>query len=493
MNCRIIALLIFICSSAALFGQKDKKITEATVTRSGVEGKVHFLASDEMRGRDTPSPELNMAARFLATNLMQSGVKMAPGADSYLQPVSMVMSTPPSSGSFAVGDSVFDFKRDMIMLSGGAVSLNAGIVFAGYGSDEDFESLDVAGKIVVTKAGVKGDPNARAAFREGVAKAQRAQDKGALAIVELYNFPQPTWKLLQYYLSSRKVALDMGEEDDETFPRIWLEDLSNEKAGYITPYAGMARLEIAGAVEEKFTTYNVVGVVEGTDPKLKEEYVIYSAHYDHVGVGEANAEGDSIFNGTRDNAIGSMTVLEAAQNIAKNPTKRSSLFIFFTGEEKGLLGSEWYTSHPMLPLEKMVYCFNSDNAGYNNTEIITIVGLNRTSVANELITAGKAFGLEVNDDPVPDQNLYDRSDHVNFAREGIPALMFTLGITDFDDQVLKYYHQQADNPDSVDYDYLYKFTQAYVYACRLIGNKKETPVWTAGDKYEEAGKALYGK
>jgi Zn-dependent M28 family amino/carboxypeptidase len=255
----------------------------------------------------------------------------------------------------------------------------------------------------------------------------------------------------------------------------------------------MARLEIAGAEEEKFTTYNVVGMVEGTDPKLKEEYVIYSAHYDHVGVGEANAEGDSIFNGTRDNAIGSMTVLEAAQNIAKNPTKRSSLFIFFTGEEKGLLGSEWYTSHPMLPLEKMVYCFNSDNAGYNNTEIITIVGLNRTSVANELITAGKAFGLEVNDDPVPDQNLYDRSDHVNFAREGIPALMFTLGITDFDDQVLKYYHQQADNPGSVDYDYLYKFTQAYVYACRLIGNKKETPVWTAGDKYEEAGKALYGR
>lgn len=237
---------------------------------------------------------------------------------------------------------------------------------------------------------------------------------------------------------------------------------------------------------------NVIGIVEGTDPELKDEYIIYSAHYDHVGTHPSNVPGDSIFNGARDNAVGSTTVLSMAENLAKYPTKRSALFIFFTGEEKGLLGSRYYVENPVLPLNQMVYCFNSDNAGYNDTSIATIIGLPRTTAEQHIKDAATAFGLTAVDDPAPEQGLFDRSDNVSFARKGIPSPTFSLGFRSFSGDVTKYYHQPGDEANTLDYDYLLKFFQAYVLAGRSIADDKETPTWVKGDKYEAAGKALYG-
>ena len=236
---------------------------------------------------------------------------------------------------------------------------------------------------------------------------------------------------------------------------------------------------------------NVIGIVEGTDPKLKDEYIIYSAHYDHVGVHKSNDPNDSIFNGARDNAVGVTTVLSMAENLAKHPTKRSALFILFTGEEKGLLGSRYYVKNPVLPLDQMVYCFNSDNAGYNDTSIATIIGLARTTAEKHIKKAAQTFGITAVDDPAPEQGLFDRSDNVSFAAKGIPAPTFSLGFRSFSGDVTKYYHQPGDEAHTLDYDYLLKFFQAYVLSGRLIGNDPETPFWTSGDKYEAAGKALY--
>ena len=238
---------------------------------------------------------------------------------------------------------------------------------------------------------------------------------------------------------------------------------------------------------------NVIGVVQGTDPDLKNEYIIYSAHYDHVGIGTPDESGDKIYNGARDNAVGTTTVLAMAQNMAKYPTKRSALFILFTGEEKGLLGSSYYVENPVLPLNQMVYCFNSDNGGYNDTSLATIIGLTRTTAAQNIKDAAATFGLTAIDDPAPEQGLFDRSDNVSFAAKGIPAPTFSLGFHSFDGDVTKYYHQPGDHADNIDYDYLEKFFRAYVLAGRNIANDPETPFWTAGDKYEEAGKKLYNK
>lgn len=232
-------------------------------------------------------------------------------------------------------------------------------------------------------------------------------------------------------------------------------------------------------------------MVEGSDPKLKDEYIIYSAHYDHVGIGKPNAQNDSIYNGARDNAVGTVTVLSAAKSIAKRPTKRSALFILFTAEEKGLLGSRWYVENPVIPLNQMVFCFNSDNGGYNDTSLATVVGLNRTTEGDLIRKAVGEFGLKAIDDPVG--GFFNRSDNVHFARKGIPAPTFSLGFTAFDDEIGKYYHQTADNPDNLDYNYLEQFFRAYVLSCRYIGNSDSTPFWTEGDDYYEAGKQLYNK
>jgi aminopeptidase YwaD len=238
---------------------------------------------------------------------------------------------------------------------------------------------------------------------------------------------------------------------------------------------------------------NVIGIAEGTDPKLKNEYIIYSAHYDHVGIGTPDESGDTIYNGARDNAVGTTTVLSMAENLVKYPTKRSALFILFTGEEKGLLGSSYYVDHPVLPLNQMVYCFNSDNAGYNDTSVATIVGLERTTAAGHIKNAATAFGLRATDDPAPEQGLFDRSDNVHFAKKGIPAPTYSLGFTSFDGDVTKYYHRPGDEAETLDYDYLYKFFSSYVLAGRLIANDPVTPFWVKNDKYEMAGKELYNK
>ena len=173
--------------------------------------------------------------------------------------------------------------------------------------------------------------------------------------------------------------------------------------------------------------------------------------------------------------------------------KRSALFVLFTAEEKELVGSRYLANNPIIPNEQIVFCWNSDNGGYNDTTISTIIGLERTTAAQYIKDANVAFGLTAIDDPAGEQGLFDRSDNVSFARKGIPAPTYSLGFRAFDAEIMKYYHQPGDNPNTVDYDYLEKFFKSYVYASRLIGNAAETPFWLPGDKYYETGLELYGR
>jgi hypothetical protein len=487
-----VILVILIAGSAA--GQSHKKVIDKGITIQTVTQHVQQLASDEWLGRDTPSPGLDSAAAYIARNFSQWGVESLPALGGYYQIVKMKSSVPSTDGHFAIKDSVFNLENQMLQLSDGQVDISAGVVFVDYGSREDFEAADVKGKIVIARSGTKSALTVRNIFIAGREKAALAAENGALALVELYNSPQTKWKILQYYIRNRDVSLDFEnemEEKDPNIQRFWLEDMDNSRLAYLKDYTGSAVLVVKGGGETRFNSQNVVGFVPGTDPLLKSEIVIFSAHYDHVGTGKPNEQGDTIYNGTRDNAIGTMTVLEAARIIAANPLKRSSLFILFTGEEKGLLGSEWYVNHPEIPLNEVVFCFNSDNAGYNDVTKATVIGLNRTTAGPIITKAAAVYKLETIDDPMPDQNLFDRSDQVSFARKGVPAIMYSMGITSFDEEINKYYHQAADNPDSVDYKYLLKFTKAYVLAASEIGNAAIKPVWIEGDKYFDAGEKLY--
>ncbi len=490
-------MLMFSCTAtkqvsnaAELKGDKDQRITESTVDLNDIKAHIHYLASDEMRGRDTPSPELNIAARYLSTSLMRYGVKPAPGCKDYLQKVPMKNIIPADTGTLSIGASQLDLLTDFIMLDGENLELSAPTIFLNRGTEKDYEGIDVNGKIVVTSCGFDGQKSPQEWFYSAQQKQALSKQKGAVAHIEIYKSAQIPFYFLTRFFTGPAIVVDEGTAD--SLPMFWVSAEDTTAIVSLKEGKTPCNIFVDGMSEEEIETYNVVGVVEGSDPKLKEEYIIYSAHYDHVGVGRA-IEGDSIYNGARDNAVGSVTVLSAAENIAQNPTKRSALFVFFTGEEKGLLGSQYYADNPAIPLDKVTYCFNSDNAGYNDNSVATIIGLERTEARNLIEKACSTYGLKAIKDNMPEEGLFDRSDNVNFARKGVPAPTFSLGITAFDETINTYYHQPADGPNTLDYDYLFKFFKSYVYACRLIGNTDQSVFWKTGDKYYEAGKELYGK
>ncbi|MEO1096244.1 MAG: M28 family peptidase [Bacteroidota bacterium] len=473
--------------SLSIQGQDEASITLETLSQSAIEEHIYFLASDELKGRETGSPEIDIAAEYLATTLRRFGVQPVPGAqEGYFQAVELETVQPAASKRLILGDFT---TENVLVMSGSNMERSMEAVFVDHGLEKDYENKDVAGKLAVALVGKEGANDPNSSFGLAGSKRAIAKRKDAVGLIEINTFGAGIWYRFINYFGRASTQVKAEEAGD--FIHLWLQDEDERLQTAAKKKKAIAEISVAGMSRTLMAAKNVVGMVEGTDPELKNEFVIYSAHYDHIGIGQPNAEGDSIYNGARDNAVGVVTVLSAAESIAKNPTKRSALFILFTAEEKGLLGSKWYAEHPLIPMNQMVYCFNSDNGGYNDTSVATIIGLERTTVADHIKAACKEFDLEAIDDPAPEQGLFDRSDNVSFASKGVPAPTFSLGFRAFDAEIGKYYHQASDNPDNLDYEYLTKFFGAYVMACRLIANDPITPFWVEGDKYHAAGKALY--
>lgn len=484
--------LTLLLTSVACAQKTDLEITQETVDQQTIKDHIYYLASDEMRGRNTGSPEILRAADYLAEQLASYGAQQVPGADGWFQPVPLRLKSPATSGSFSFGGRNFNLNDDFLVVEGKSGEFNGEVVYLEYGLEADYEGKEVEGKFVFAKAGDGETSDRRAILRLSNEKYELARANGAAGLVEFYSSPATPWQQLSFTFNRVGISLDESNSDAPIIPHLWLKDLDNANQRFMmTRSIKRAELTIEGMSNEITGDKNVLAMVEGTDPELKNEFIMFSAHYDHVGVGRPNEEGDSIYNGTRDNAIGTVTVLSAAENIAKYPMKRSALFVLYTAEEKGLLGSRYMANNPIIPNEDIVFCWNSDNGGYNDTTISTIIGLERTTASQFIKDANVAFGLTAIDDPAGEQGLFDRSDNVNFARKGIPAPTYSLGFRAFDAEIMKYYHQPSDGPETVDYDYLEKFFKSYVFASRLIGNAPERPFWVEGDKYYETGKQLY--
>jgi len=482
-----IALLLFagLVCSPTLFAQKQD--IEKNFSSEGAISLFEALSSDLMMGRDPVRPEIKLAYTVIAQGLEFAGAKPLPGANGYYQDIPFTLSSPPTRGSVQLGEFSFSQGQNLLVLDGRSFRGNYEMVDIGFGSVEEFAEKDLKGKIVITNVGAPNKFSPNQLFSEGRAKAKRAKEAGAIALIERFNVPSVPWQLVSGFLNRSQLGLDQGEASN--LPYLWVEDLKNQLTG---TNLGRAKVEVEGKVTTKIDGKNVLAVIEGTDPVLKNEYILLSAHYDHVGVGTPDETGDSIYNGARDNAVGTVAVINAANYFAKNPPKRSILFALWTAEEKGLLGSAYFANNPLLPLNQIVYNLNIDNAGYNDTSIITVIGLGRTTADFMINEAVAEFGLTAKADPSPEQGLYDRSDNVNFARKGIPAPSFTLGFTAFDDEINKYYHKAADEVESFDLNYAQLYWKSYILSAQKIANWSQKPQWTAGDKYEEVGKKLYG-
>ena len=485
----IILLFLMLMAAGASAQRKVIESVTSSVTALESEAYMSFLASDEMRGRDTGSPEIDIAASYISTQLRVFGAKPVQGDSNYFQEVRLEKIIPATSASLTVGTDVFKSKDDLLYINGGSAALDSEIIFVGYGSSADFEKADVKGKIAVALAGTSSTTNAvQALLTDSPAKGKIAATHGAAALIEIMLLPGLPWQSLSNFLSNERMVT---QKDQKSIPHLYMK---KSEAASITSLMetkkSAGKLSVDAKAALPVPGKNVAGVIMGTDPSLKNEWIVISAHYDHVGV-KKNATTDSIFNGARDNAIGTVALLQAAKFFGRNPPKRSILFLAVTGEEKGLLGSEWYSNHPLIPLKQTVLNYNCDGAGYNDKTIATQIDFNRTTVDEQLKKACQAFGLELKGDPAPEQNLYERSDNLNFAVKGVPAVDLAPGVKAFDKELFKYYHQPADEVSSLDMIYIEKFHRSFVYGAYLIANAKERPMWVKGDKFEEAGRVVW--
>ena len=493
-------LLLSLIFLVPAWAQKKKALPEFSLQKTELETHMRFLAADELMGRRTGEQTNLIAARYIAEQFRRYGLTPAPGQSTYMQAVPLEKMGALQQGTLAVGSDTLQSGKDWILMSGNASDLNASLVYAGFGMEDaakgwdDYKGLDVKGKIVLVQSGSPDATTPSEIISVSSEKRRLATQKGAVAVIELFKAPTP-WNFVVKYFSGDRIAL-AAEGTPVTLPHAWV---NGQEAKYtkLLRAATNVHLQTAGRAVETVNGYNVVAYIEGTDAKLKNEYVLLSAHYDHIGVGKQGGQPytpeDSIFNGARDNAFGTVSLLAAAEALAQKPPKRSVLLVALTGEEVGLLGSKYYAGHPLLPLKNCIFNLNTDGAGYNDTSILSVIGLDRTGARAEIETASKAFGLGVVADPAPEQGLFDRSDNVSFAIKGIPAPTITPGFRAFDAELMKNYHQASDNPETIDFTYLLKFSQAFTYATRLIADRTKVPQWIKGDKYEEAAKKLYEK
>lgn len=500
INCmRYLLLLAFL---AAALAPARAQAPEFNFNEKDIRVQMEFLAGDFLAGRRTGSIGNDIAAEYIAAHLRAYGYTSPEGITDFKQPVPFEASKPPVSSSMIINKQTLQAGDDFIILSGPAANIKGAGVFAGHGwvdeatNHDDYANLDVKGKIVFVLPGPPGakDPNSIVgAMRK---KRDMAEARGAAALVELYQLPFP-WAMFASYFGGESLRIADEEKKESKIVYAWLN--KNEALPFPTIQSAkklQVSLQSSGFISNAVQSNNVVGILEGTDPVLKNEYLLITAHFDHVGVGSqggAYTPADSIFNGARDNAFGTIALLNTAKALAEQRTARSIIILAVTGEEIGLLGSEYYAQHPVVPLEQVIFNFNTDGAGYNDTGAVAIIGWNRTGTNDMLVAGTTPFGLRIVEDPAPEQGLFDRSDNVSFAARGVPALCFSPGFVEFDDAMLKYYHQPADEPASIDYPYLTKYCQAFTHSCRFIANNPTRPQWAAGDKYEAAGKELYKK
>lgn len=480
----IVAIVALIAITTSVTAQIDR--INSTLDLLEAESHLRFLTSDELKGRNTGSDELLIAGRYIAEQFLRSGLKpLGDLEDDYLQVVPLVNSKPATSGTISMLDKEFKIGDDLAILNGSNTTIQAPMIYLA--SLDNSDSLDIKGKIVVTALrDIMGSAT-------GTDQIQKLKDEGAVAVIQLFGsgmrYP---WPIVANFFSKERMSVENTTVNDEIIPHLWVRDSSFLLLQEIRDAVdASAIIRIEGIKKTIVPAFNVVGLIEGTDPYLKKEHLVMCAHYDHIGVQSSETGQDSIFNGTRDNGIGTTGLINAAKYFGKYPPKRSIIIIALTGEEKGLLGSSYYVDNPKRPLNETVFALNIDNSGYTNTEVLTLLDTNRTNIDALVFQAASEVGLGVIGDRLPNQNYYERSDQVSFARKGVPAVNFKMAMTAFDERISKYYHKANDEFHTVDLEYVHKYWKAYIRSAELIGNWDQRPYWIEGDKFEPAGNKLY--
>jgi Zn-dependent M28 family amino/carboxypeptidase len=530
MKRRLVAVLLL--AAAALFAQ--------SLEFSGEKMRAHvrFLASDLLEGRGVGTRGGDLATEYIASQFAIAGAKPAGDKGTYFQNFTLVGTEPQASTQLsAVGASgktiAFRWLDDFVGVTleqKPDIAFDADAVFVGHGITapeyqwDDYKGVNVRGKVVVLFTGEppSNDPKffagpALTYYGRWTYKYEEAARRGAIGAIIIHTTPTASdgWNVVRSSWSKEDVAVKVAPGTPSLAFAGWVTQEAGEqiaaalgqktddllrmadaKGFQARPIPLRFRLRTTAKVRE-IATRNVIAKVEGSDPRLKDEAVIFTAHWDHLGIGEAQ-NGDKIYNGAVDNATGCGILLEMARAWANLPEKprRSALFISVSAEESGLLGSEYYAQHPVVPAGKTALAINYDAflplGRYND---FGAYGAERTTAYPLVQEAAKRLGLAISPDPRPLAGLYYRSDHFSFARVGIPAFSIDrgdelsgrppgTGSKLFEEFNTQRYHQPSDEYHD---DWDFSGLEIYARLGFLIGldaaNISTLPTWKAGDEF----------
>jgi Zn-dependent M28 family amino/carboxypeptidase len=539
--CLIVLLTIF--SLTSIFAQTSGKYTNL-FNEEKIKSTIKFLSDDGFEGRAPGSRGGELAAKYIANQLEMTGIK--PGnKGSYFQPVSLVAVKANPNTTLNVGDQTYKFGDEFVAFTGAQtenVNLNAELVFVGYGIDapeqkwNDYKgnAEDYRGKILVMMV---NDPPATAAepnlfgakaltyYGRWTYKFEEAARKGAAGVILIHTTDSAGygWNVVRTSNGSWRFDISRTAADKTPFlqMRSWI---TEDTARKVFTQAGKnleelreqaktrnfqpVKLGLTAKIDLKSETKrldsnNVVGLFEGSDANLKNEYVIYTAHWDHLGVGIPNDKGDAIYNGALDNATGCASVLAIAEALTKLPAserpKRSSVFLFTTAEEQGLLGADWYSRFPIFAPERTAANINIDGGNlYGLTNDYGALGAERSDLQQVVNAVLGERKMTFAPDARPEQGSFFRSDHFPLAKVGIPALSIRSG-TDyvgkpkdfasktFDEFNRLHYHQPSDEfRDDWRFDGVVQLVETSFAIGMRVGNTDKLPRYNPTDEFAGA-------
>ncbi len=512
------------------------------IDRDSLEAPIRFLADDLLEGRGPASRGDELARLYLAASMEALGLQPGAQDGSWQQPFDIVSITSelPETWEFQAGGKAVSLKRWDDFIAGSGVQeptsnlRNAELVFVGYGIQapeyqwDDFKGMDLKGKVLVM---MNNDPdwdpklfegNRRLYYGRWTYKYESAARQGAAGAIIIHTTPsagypfqvvQTSWSGAQFELpaagepriqvaawttedAARKLVATAGKDLAQLVEQARKREFKPVPLGITTSLSFSNKLS-------RVKTANVLGLLPGSDPQLKDEVVLYSAHHDHLGVGEPDKTGDRIYNGAVDNATGCAQLLAMARAFTELPQrpKRSILFAFVAAEEQGLLGSEYLAAHPPLPAGKIAANINYDGGNVlGRTADLTYIGLGKSSLDELVRTLAGQQKRKLLGDQFPDRGFFYRSDQFNFAKIGVPAIYLDSG-TEFigkseewgkqqvEDYEQNRYHQPSDefDPDWT-YDGMIEDARLGFFAGLSIAETPQLPAWNPGDEFEAARK-----
>ena len=502
----IMGLLALATPAAAQMQGADRSAAAqgaATITETDVARRIGVIAHDSMMGRDTPSRGLELTAQYIADEFKRFGLKPGGENGSWFQ-------------RYPIERAKLDIAASHVGLRYGDKHEHAGFDQAAIWRQGPVPKEEVGGAALLVAGPVDAKTVDAALARDRVvllvmdftkpssgsteAVAMAMQKAGARAFVLVSNRDSGAFAQRLKGQARERTRLGSAASTSPNAPQVPVIEV-HERAlagalasagvtaaearasstGIVRPLDGIQVMVEGKETVQSATAPNTIGVLEGSDPALRSEYIVFSAHMDHDGV-KAPVKGDSIWNGADDDASGTIGVVELAEAFAQKGArpKRSIIFMTVSGEEKGLWGSRWFSDHPTVPVQSMVANINLDMIGRNWKDTIAVIGKEHSDLGatlNRVNAAHPELGMTAIDDIWPNERFYFRSDHFNFARKGVPILFFFNGTHED-------YHQPTDTPDKIDAEKEARILKLVYYLGQEVGNAAERPKWKP-ESYEQ--------